>query len=86
MSQPKVKVRRIESAANNMSSLIDDMVKKALKNFKSTGSPELDAKFLKESIAALRELYGLLDECGACDVSGDGIVIRFEKQLEEWSK
>lgn len=86
MSQPKVKVKRIESAANNMSSLIDDMVKKALKNFKSTGSPELDAKFLKESITALRELYGLLGECGECDVSDDGIIIRFEKQLEEWSK
>lgn len=86
MNQPKVKVKRIESAANNMSSLIDDMVKKALKSFKTTGSPELDAKFLKESITALRELYGLLSECDGCDVSDDGIIIRFEKQLEEWGK
>ncbi len=86
MNQPKVKVKRIESAANNMSSLIDDMVKKALKSFKTTGSPELDAKFLKESITALRELYGLLSECDDCTVSDDGILIRFEKQLEEWSK
>ena len=86
MNQPKVKVKRIESAANNMSSLIDDMVKKALKSFKTTGSPELDAKFLKESITALRELYGLLSECDGGDVSDDGIIIRFEKQIEEWGK
>jgi hypothetical protein len=69
-----------------MSSLIDDMVKKALKSFKTTGSPELDAKFLKESITALRELYGLLSDCDGCDVSDDGIIIRFEKQIEEWGK
>lgn len=86
MNQPKVKVKRIESAANNMSSLIDDMVKKALNSFKTTGSPELDAKFLKESITALRELYGLLSECDGGDVSDDGIIIRFEKQIEEWGK
>ena len=86
MSQGNVKVRRIESATNNMSALIDDMVKKALKNFKTTGTPELDAKFLKESVGALRELYNLLGECDGGAVADEGIVIRFEKQLEEWSK
>ena len=69
-----------------MSALIDDMVRKALKSFKSTGSPELDAKLLKESITALRELYGLLGECDGSAMSDDGIIIRFEKQLEQWSK
>ena len=86
MSEPKVKVKRIESATNNMSALIDDMVKKALKNFKSTGTPELDAKFLKESVGALRELNNLLIECGDAGVSDEGVIIRFEKQLEEWSR
>lgn len=79
-------MRRIESAAKNMSALVDDMVKKALKSFKATGSPELDAKFLKESISALRELYGLMSDCDDDVVSDEGIIIRFEKQLEEWSK
>lgn len=86
MSQGNVKVRRIESATNNMSALIDDMVKKALKNFKANGAPELDAKFLKESVGALRELCSLLGECDGGTAVDDGIVIRFEKQLEEWSR
>ncbi len=86
MSQPNVKVKRIESATNNMSALIDDMVKRALKNFRVNGTPELDAKFLKESVGALRELYNLLGECDGGAMVDDGIVIRFEKQLEEWSR
>ncbi len=80
------KAKRISSAASNMSVLVDDMVKKALKSFKATGSPDLDARFLKESIGALRELYGLLRDCD-CDAGEcDGVLIRLEKQLEEWSK
>ena len=71
---------------NNMSALIDDVVKKARKNFKDSGNPELDAKFLKESVSALRELYGLLGECDPVNEIDEGIVIRLEKQVEEWSK
>lgn len=80
------KLKRVASAVNNMSALIDDIVKKARKNFKESGSAELDAKFLKESVSALRELYGLLGECGPSAEIDEGIVIRLEKQVEEWSK
>jgi hypothetical protein len=67
-----------------MSALIDDLVKKARKSFKLTGETELDAKFLKESVGALRELCALLEDCGA-EATNDGVVITFEKQIEEWS-
>lgn len=80
------KLKRVASAVNNMSALIDDMVKKARKCFKETGDVELDAKFLKESVSALRELYGLLGECDPTTEIDEGIVIRLEKQVEEWSR
>ncbi len=80
------KIKRISSAASNMSVLVDDMVKKALKSFKATGSPDLDARFLKESIGALRELYALLEDCDSDNTECEGVLIRIEKQLEEWSK
>ncbi len=83
---PNNKLKRVLSAAENMSALIDDLVKKARKSFKLTGDPELDAKFLKESVSALRELYGLLEDCDDGAPINDGIVIKFEKQLEEWSR
>ena len=76
----------ISSATENMSALIDDIIKKAKKNFEKNGKPEIDAKFLKESVGALKELYGLLSEYdgfGGCD---EGIVIRFEKELEKFNK
>ncbi len=69
-----------------MSALIDDIIKKARRNFKTTGKPEVDAKFLKESVGALKELYELLaeyDGFGACD---EGIIIRFEKEMEKFNK
>ncbi len=69
-----------------MSALIDDVIRRARKNFKATGDPKIDAKFLKESVSALRELYDLLESCdGSVEVS-DGVIIRLEKQLQEWSK
>ena len=74
------------SATENMSALIDDIIKKARRNFKATGKPEVDAKFLKESVGALKELYDLLSEYdgfGGCD---EGIIIRFEKEMEKFSK
>ena len=80
------KYQRLSSAADNMSALIDDIVKKARKNFRSAGTPDIDAKFLKESVGALRELFGLLSDCGGNTETTDGIVIRLEKQIEEWSK
>ena len=69
-----------------MSALIDDIIKKARRNFKATGKPEVDAKFLKESVGALKELYDLLSEYdgfGGCD---EGIIIRFEKEIEKFCK
>ena len=69
-----------------MSALIDDIIRKAKKNFEKNGKPEVDAKFLKESVSALKELYGLLSEYdgfGGCD---DGIIIRFERDLEKYCK
>ena len=80
------KYNRVSSAADNMSALIDDIIKCARKSFRSTGDAKVDAKFLKESVGALRELYGLLGDCEGVTDSSDGVVIRFEKQLEEWSK
>ena len=76
----------VTSATENMSALIDDIIKKARKNFKATGKPEVDARFLKESVGALKELYDLLAEyegLGGCD---KGIVIRFEKEMEKYCK
>lgn len=76
----------VSSATENMSALIDDIIKKARKNFKATGKPEVDARFLKESVGALKELYELLaeyDGFGGCD---EGIIIRFEKELEKFCK
>lgn len=86
MSKGNDKLKRVSSAAENMSALVDDVVKKARKSFKTTGETQLDAKFLKESVSALRELYGLLDDCDGQANVGDGVVITIEKQLEEWSK
>ncbi len=80
------KLKRVSSAAENMSALVDDVVKKARKSFKKTGDPSLDAKFLKESVGALRELYGLLSDCGEQAPVNDAIVIKFENQLGEWSE
>lgn len=76
----------VSSATENMSALIDDIVKKARKNFRATGKPEVDAKFLKESVGALKELYDLLaeyDGAGGCD---EGIIIRFEQEVERYCK
>ena len=84
--QSQSKLKRVSSAAENMSALVDDIVKTARKNFKNTGKPDLDAKFLKESVGALRELYGLLVECDGQPETTDGVVIRIEKQLQEWSQ
>lgn len=80
------KLKRVSSAAENMSALVDDVVKRARKSFKATGTPDLDARFLKESVSALRELYELLDECNGAGAISDGVVIKFENKIEEWSK
>ena len=76
----------VSSATENMSALIDDIIKKARKNFQASGKPEVDAKFLKESVGALKELYELLaeyDGFGGCD---EGIIIKFEKEMEKYCK
>ncbi len=80
------KLRRVSSAADNMSALIDDVVKTARKSFRATGDPKIDAKFLKESVGALRELYGLIEDCDGITGSADGVIIRVEKEIQEWSK
>ncbi|MGN1317286.1 MAG: hypothetical protein ACI4VW_09555 [Acutalibacteraceae bacterium] len=79
-------IKCVSSATENMSALIDDIIKKARKNFKQGGQPDVDAKFLKESVGALKELYELLNEYdgfGGCD---EGILIRFEKEMEKFNK
>ncbi len=80
------KLKKVSSAAQNMSALVDDIVKTARKSFKLTGETDLDAKFLKESVGALRELYELLDECNDEAPIAGGVIIRFDSQAEEWSK
>lgn len=82
----QIQLKRVSSAAENMSALVDDIVKKARKSFKVTGNPELDARFLKESVGALRELFALLEDCDSTPQDSEGIVIRVEKQIEEWNK
>lgn len=79
------KLRKIGSAAVNMSALIDDIVKNARREFKENGETELDAKFLKESVGALKELFSLLNEYDYSS-GNDGVVVRLEKELEEWAK
>ena len=68
-----------------MSALIDDIAKKARKNFSETGSPDVDAKFLKESVSALKELFDLLSEQDA-GVTNDTISIVVEKAIGEWNQ
>ncbi len=65
--------------------LIDDVIKKARKNFRETGKPDIDPRFIKESVSALKELYTLLGDYEGGEVS-DGVIVKIEKQLEEWSK
>lgn len=77
-------LKKISSAAGNMSALIDDIVKKARKNFKETGKPDVDGKFLKESVGALKELYELLEESEAFGNNDGGVFIRFDDKTEEW--
>ena len=78
-------LKKVSSAAGNMSALIDDIVKRARKNFKDTGKPDVDAKFLKDSVGALKELYELLEESDTFGNNSDGVVIRFDAKTEEWS-
>lgn len=78
-------MKKVSSAVVNMSALIDDIVKKARKNFTETGSADVDAKFLKESVSALRELFDLLSEQGEIS-SPDGISIKVEKAIGDWNK
>ena len=80
------KYKRVSSATNNMSALIDDIIKRARKNFKSTGEAKIDAKFLKESVSALKELYDLLENCDGTAQASEGVIIKLEKQLQEWSR
>ncbi|MBE6747901.1 MAG: hypothetical protein E7557_01570 [Ruminococcaceae bacterium] len=84
-SSVDVGMKKVSSAVVNMSALIDDIVKKARKNFGETGSADVDAKFLKESVSALRELFDLLSEQGEIGTA-DGITIKFEKAIEDWNK
>lgn len=88
MSENAVKdrLKRVSSAAANMGALVDDIVKKARKSFKATGKADVDAKFLKDSVGALRELYGLLGDYEDAPDNSDGILIKFEKELESWNK
>ncbi len=77
-------LKKVSSAVGNMSALIDDVVKKARKSFKETGKPDVDCKFLKESVGALKELYELLEESEGFGSSDSGVLIRFDDKTEEW--
>ncbi len=78
-------MKKVSSAVLNMSALIDDIVKKARQNFSETGSADVDAKFLKESVSALKELFDLLSEQGVGGASNE-ISIKIEKAIEDWNK
>ena len=69
-----------------MSALIDDVIKCARKSFRATGDVKVDVKFLKEGVGALRELYGLLNECDDEPRISEGVIIKLEKEIQEWSK
>ena len=56
--------KKVSSAAKNMSALVDDIAKTARRNFKDKGVPEVDAKFLKDSVGALKELFEMLWKTG----------------------
>ncbi len=82
--ESKEHIKRVGSAARNMSALVDDIAKTARKNFKEKGEPEVDAKFLKDSVGALKELCDLLSELDG-DSPGDGsVLIKIEKEAEAW--
>lgn len=69
-----------------MSVLVDEIAKTARKNFKEKGEPEVDAKFLKDSVGALRELFDLLGEAEGEGAGDSSVLIKIEKEAEEWSK
>ncbi len=48
--------------------------------------PEVDAKFLKDSVGALKELFEMLCEYEDEKPCDDAVVIRIEKEAEEWGK
>ena len=78
--------KKVSSAAKNMSALVDDIAKTARRNFKDKGVPEVDAKFLKDSVGALKELFEMLCEYEDEKPCDDAVVIRIEKEAEEWGK
>ena len=78
--------KKVSSAAKNMSALVDDIAKTARRNFKDRGAPEVDAKFLKDSVGALKELFEMLCEYEDEKPCDDAGVIRIEKEAEEWGK
>lgn len=80
------RLKKVSSAAKNMSALVDDLAKRARKNFKEKGAPEVDGKFLKDSVSALKELFDLLGEYDSTQNNCDGVIIRIEKDAEEWGK
>ena len=83
---PDTAKKRVVNTAADMSALLHDMVKKARREFRETGSPGLDAKFLKESVGALKELYDLITAFDGMPADADGVVVRLERELEEWGK
>lgn len=85
MAEEELRLKKVASAAKNMSALVDDIAKRARRNFKDTGDPKTDGKFLKESVSAMKELFEILGEYDE-DKTSDGVVIRIEKQAEDWGK
>lgn len=86
MSQQQKRFNKISRATDNMATLIDCLIKDGLKNYQKTGETELDIKFLKESVTVLRELWNLVEESEEPVNIDQGIVIRLEGQVEQFSK
>lgn len=79
-----LKLKKVSSAAANLSALVDDITKHARKSFRESGTPDMDAKLLKESVSALRELLELLSEQG--EGASGGIVVKMEGAAAEWGR
>ena len=79
-------IKRVSSAAANLSALVDDIAKRARRNFRESGSPDVDAKFLKESVSALKDLLDIIDESDGGAAGAEAITVRMEGDAAQWGK
>lgn len=86
MSNTQKRISRIAVATDNMAILVDSVIKDALKNYRKSGEINLDTKLLKESVSVLRDLWGLIEDAEQPLNVDEGVVIRLEGQLQQFSK